>query len=404
MKHILVLGASRANLIALEEMAKYARVTAADRNPYTQESQGCVEFVTLDYGKISELVKFIGSNKFDGIYPMSDHAIIPASVAVEEFNFFGYSPKIAENFLQKSNMRKLWAQNGLSQPRFKIVHNLEEALVAADEILFPLIIKPSASGGGGRGVYKISSKDELVASYSKTVESNRYSNEVLVEEFIDGIESSLELVVLNGESRTLCISTKVKEQDYSQVATEIAYPTSYSEKILKEIDSLCTNAFFALGEKSGVAHFEVIVTKDGIPFLVEVGGRVGGGHTFHPIASHVAGVSYPKLVADLYTRSFEAVKETLKKLDSNKQCGAVYSFPITKKEGIIKNIALESISTDSVIELWKKAGDQVRGLNDSMDRLGCIVTLKESREEALSENRKIMSSILLTVEKKFIIK
>ena len=42
MKHILVLGASRANLIALEEMAKYARVTAAGPKPlYSRKSGMC---------------------------------------------------------------------------------------------------------------------------------------------------------------------------------------------------------------------------------------------------------------------------------------------------------------------------------------------------------------------------
>jgi hypothetical protein len=46
----------------------------------------------------------------------------------------------------------------------------------------------------------------------------------------------------------------------------------------------------------GTAHFEVLI-RDDVPFLLEVGGRPGGGLNFHPICELSTGFDYPSLLA-----------------------------------------------------------------------------------------------------------
>lgn len=395
MKTLLVLGASRLNLPAARAMSSVARVIAVDRKPFKDIDEPGFKTVALDFADQEALLIFARQESIDGVYPFSDHAIRPAAMLAAALGLVGLQGEVAENFLDKSKMRELWHKSGLSQPEFVVVQDLQPALQAAGEIGYPVIIKPASSGGGGRGVICVDSEQELRTYYPQAVLHNRYSDRILVEKFVAGVESSLELVVVEGHATLLAISTKEKPESKSQVATEIVYPGELSDAVVNRIRDLCTQAALALGIVSGVAHFEVITTSEGVPYLVEVGGRVGGGHTFHPIASHVSGVNYPELLACLYLGRLKEVKTTL--TDGIRSRGAVYSFPVTDMSGTIKSIGFAETGVGTLTEIWKQPGDVIAGMSSSMDRLGCVVSVAESREAAVRESRKTMSSFFMDI-------
>jgi biotin carboxylase len=396
MKTLLVLGAGRLNLPAARAMSSVARVIAVDRQPFEIIDEPRFKTVALDFSDQEALLRFAEQESVVGVYPFSDHAIRPAALLTATLGLVGLQGDVAENFLDKSRMREIWNKSGLSQPEFAVVQNLQSALQAAKEIGYPVIVKPASSGGGGRGVFRVDSERDLSETYPRSVEQNRYSDRILVEKFIVGVESSLELIVVDGQATLLAISTKEKAESKSQVATEIVYPGELSDVNIDRIRELCFNASQVLGLVSGVAHFEVITTPDGIPYLVEVGGRAGGGHTFHPIVSHVSGINYPELIACLYLRRVDDVRKILSHGIGTK--GAVYSFPVTNLSGTIKSIGILETGVGTMVELWKKPGDISSGMNSSMDRLGCVVSLAENREAAITESRRTMTSFFVQVE------
>lgn len=395
MKTILTLGAGRLNLPAARAMSSIARVIAVDRKPHESIDEPNFKTVALDFADHSALLDFAKREFIGGVYPFSDHAIRPAAVLASTLGLVGLQGEVAENFLDKVRMRNIWSSSGLSQPEYAVVQELSLALQAAKKIGYPVIVKPASSGGGGRGVFRVDSDSELEKYYPKAVQHNRYSNKILIEKFVSGVESSLELLFLEGQATLIAISTKAKPKSRSQVATEIVYPGDLSNALINKIIALCTDAARALGIVSGVTHFEVISSPDGIPFLVEVGGRVGGGHTFHPISSHVSGLNYPELVTYLYLGQFSQARAMLSQRLLAR--GAVYSFPVTNLSGTILNIGFSEVSESSLTELWKQPGELMAGMRDSMDRLGCVVSLAESREEALRLNRKVIKSFFINI-------
>ncbi len=397
MKTLLVLGVGRSNIPAIQQMSSVARVIAVDRKPFQILESSSLNTLTLDFADHEAILNLVRQQAIDGVYPFSDHAIRPAAIVTKLLRLVGLHGNVAENFLDKSKMREIWRQKGLTQPEFCIVNNVHEALEAANKIGYPVIIKPASSGGGGRGVFRVETDYELQTYFSQSIEHNRYSDKTVVEKFIHGTESSLEIVIFEGNGYLIALSTKKKPKARSQVATEISYPGELQAEIVEEIRTLCTDAAYALGIQTGVAHFEVITTTDGIPYLIEVGGRVGGGHTFHPIASHVSGINYPKLVAYLYTGCYDEVRRLLT-LGINSR-GAVYSFPVSKISGKIKSISFSNTGQNSTIELWKHAGDVVSQMSSSMDRLGCVITLAADREKAIAENSAVMSGFSLNLER-----
>lgn len=395
MKTLLLLGAGRLNLPAARAMSRVARVIAVDSKPFEAIDEPGFKTVALDFSDQAALLRFAKSELIDGVYPFSDHGIRPAAMLTAALDLVGLQGEVAENFLDKSRMRELWRRNRLSQPEFAIVQDLQPALQAANRIGYPVIIKPASSGGGGRGVFRVDSDEALSQYYPQAVEQNRYSDRILIEKFVAGVESSLELIVVEGQATLLAISTKVKPESASQVATEIVYPGELSDVVVDRIRDLCTRAAHALGIVSGVTHFEVITTAEGIPYLVEVGGRVGGGHTFHPIASHVSGINYPELLACLFLRRFDEVRQRLSHGVGTR--GAVYAFPVTERSGTIASIGFKESGVGVVAELWKQPGDAIAGMSSSMDRLGCVVSLAETRDAAVRENRKVMAGFSLTL-------
>lgn len=394
-KSLLVLGAGRLNIPAIQEMSKVVSVIALDKNPHSLINESRLKFFACDFSDQDELINFVENHEIDGVYAMNDHAIIPAENVAKKLGLKGINYATSDVLLEKSKMRKIWLNNCLSQPKFEIVKSLNDAHFAAENIGYPLIIKPSASGGAGRGVYKVNSADELNFYYPRVVTECRYSSTILVEEFVDGLECSMEIVFLNKKAHLLAISSKMKANGSSQVATEIVYPAQISKQNLSDIFSLVERAGLSLGISNGIGHFEVITNSYGVPHLVEVGGRAGGGHTFHPIVSHVSGINYPQLIAHLYTGSFNEVERLLQfEIQSN---SAVYSFPVTKRSGKIKKLGFSKRPSASCIaECWRKKGDFIDGMNSSMDRLGCLVVLSDKgTTDAIEESRCIMSEFFL---------
>ena len=376
-------------------MSKVVSIVALDKNPHCLINESQLKIFECDFSDQDKLLNFVENQEFDGVYPMNDHAIIPAANVAKKLKFGGNNFATSEALMYKSIMRKIWHENHLSQPKYEIVKSLKDAHTAAKKIGYPLIIKPSASGGAGRGVYKVNSADELNFYYPSVMTECRYSSTILVEEFVDGIECSMEIIFLNRKAHLLAISSKVKAKCSSQVATEIVYPAQISKQILPDILSLVESAGLSLGISNGIGHFEVITNSIGIPHLVEVGGRAGGGHTFHPIVSHVSGINYPQLIAHLFTGNFHEVESLLQlEIQSN---AAVYAFPVTEQSGIIKDIGFNNLPSKSCIaECWRKEGDFINGMNSSMDRLGCLVFLSDKdTSEAIEESRCIMSQFFL---------
>ena len=78
---------------------------------------------------------------------------------------------------------------------------------------------------------------------------------------------------------------------------------------------------------------------------------------------------------------------------------AVYSFPVTAKSGIIKEITFGALPKENCIaECWKKNGDFIEGFSSSMDRLGCLVLLSNKRvQNAINASREIMSQFQLEI-------
>ena len=136
---------------------------------------------------------------------------------------------------------------------------------------FPCFVKPNA-GGSSFGISKVADIDDLQTAIEKAFSE---SDEVIVEQFIDGVEITCGLYKTKDKTQIFPLTMVVSENDFfdfeakytSGKAQEIT-PAPIDETLTQEIQNISSMIYDILGCK-GFIRVDYIVNKDKI-FLLEV--------------------------------------------------------------------------------------------------------------------------------------
>jgi biotin carboxylase len=378
-KKILILGAGKFHLPIIQQLVDAGFfVLACDRDSLAPGAEFANVFRPIDISDADSVLAWARSEKIDGILPISEFGTRTAAKVANELGLPGISLDFVDCVNDKGLMRDSWKRSNLSQPDYSVVGDFETLAAAAALIGYPVVVKPTDSGGSGRGVSLAHSPDELQWSFDLAapfVKNGRY----IVEEFLDGVELTVETFTQpGGNTYILTMSDKVKAPLRTRVASSLNFPANISDEMADKVEKLVINAISSLGISLGMAHTELIVTKDG-PFLVETGARGGGGHIFHTIIEAVSSFRAP-LFAAMATCGMLIDMPKLKKR------GAVYRF-FTPPEGILSAVVnlAEARLIPGVLDIGlnKKVGDRINQLDNSLERVGYVVTSGETREDAI---------------------
>jgi biotin carboxylase len=195
----------------------------------------------------------------------------------------------------KLRTREESARAGLPTPRSQRVRSLDELFAAAEEIGFPSVVKPEF-GASAVGCVRIDSFESLPGVY-KIVRSElattdvvdlRAGNDLLLEEYLDGVEFDVELVLHDGECVFSSVSQNWPTAEPSFQETGLHCPPDHGAKPVRRLVQLCVETVKAFGFRCGVLHVEGKCTSRG-PRIVEVNARMGGGR-IHQIVKAVWGV------------------------------------------------------------------------------------------------------------------
>lgn len=151
----------------------------------------------------------------------------------------------------------------------------EKDLLRAEEIGFPLVLKPLDSAGTD-GVFVFRSSEELSRAYREVLGKKNifgaYIREVVVQEFLEGIEYVVDTVSRSGRHLVtdVCVYEKVKANGRERI-----YDTMKLVDFREDLASYFFRVLNALGIQNGPAHGEIMLTSKG-PRLVEVGARLAG--------------------------------------------------------------------------------------------------------------------------------
>ena len=164
------------------------------------------------------------------------------------------------------------------------------------ELGLPLFVKPNASGSSF-GVTKVKKQNELLPAIT---EAFKESDQVLMEEFIEGREISCGVMIAGGKEYIFPITELVCQSEffdykakYQGFSNEIT-PADLPEAIRKEVNRLTLIAYKRLNCR-GVVRIDFIV-KGETPYMIEINTIPGmSSHSIIPQQAAAMGMSLTEL-------------------------------------------------------------------------------------------------------------
>lgn len=276
-KKVLLLGASALQLAAIRKTKELGVTCIAvdyDENAVgVKEVDKFYDISTIDYKRVLETAQ---KEKVDGIFTICSDR--PMQIVAKVGATLGLNTISCEAALLATNkafMRNALFDNNVSIPKYKICKNFLDFKNAIKELGFPVIVKPS-DNSGSRGISFIDCENSYDQAYEYAKE-NSLDGVVLVEEFVNGDEVSVEAFVENGEVRIIQITDKITTGAPHFVEMGHNQPSAHPEHIVTLIEETTINAVKALKIEGGPVHAELKVAKDGVK-VIELGARLGGDY------------------------------------------------------------------------------------------------------------------------------
>lgn len=393
MKKIMILGASILQLPAIEKAIEMGyEVIAIDMNPNAVgfNVPGVVKEIisTIDTQAILEAAK---KHQINGIMTLaSDMPMQSVAVVGREMGLVGIDEDTALKATNKAFMRDALKKSGVPIPMYFRVKGIEEFKKAVEQIRmfgYKCIVKP-ADNSGSRGVDLLKENADLDLAYKYTVQYSR-GGEIVVEEFMEGAEVSVETLAIDGEVSVIQITDKLTTGAPYFVEMGHSQPSQLDKEVQEKIKKIAIAANKAIGIKNGPSHTEIKVTKEG-PKIVELGARLGGDC----ITTHLVPLSTG---VDMVEQSIKIALGEKPNLTPHWNKGSAIRYIDTRTTGTVLEIEgvdeTKNIPGVYQVSIVHGVGECIGEIKSSVDRVGFIITQAEDVQKAISIAEKSIKKI-----------
>jgi biotin carboxylase len=233
-----------------------------------------------------------GGVRPDAVLTFWETCVTVAARAAVALDLPGNPVEAVDAARSKLRTRQASERAGLPTPRSRRVRSLDELYAGAAEIGFPAVVKPEF-GASAVGCVRVDSFESLPDIYwivGKELETTdivdlRAGNDLVLEEYLDGIEFDIDLVLEEGECAFSSVSQNWPTAEPSFQETGLHCPPDHKPKAVGQLVELAVKTVQAFGFAQGVLHVEGKCTTKG-PRIVEVNARLGGGR-IHQIVEAV---------------------------------------------------------------------------------------------------------------------
>jgi hypothetical protein len=202
---------------------------------------------------------------------------VPLAEARQLLGVAGMSVEAAQNFRDKAQMKTVLRQAGLPCARHRLARSAAEAWAFAEEVGYPLVVKPPA-GAGAQATFRVDDAEGMSRALASSAPSAK--QEVLLEEFITGEEFSFDTFSLNGQplfhSLTHYRPTPLEVLRNPWIQWCVLLPREIDDPQYDDIRAVAFRALDVLGMDTGLSHMEWFRRKDGSIAISEVGARPPG--------------------------------------------------------------------------------------------------------------------------------
>ncbi|MBL4889578.1 MAG: ATP-grasp domain-containing protein [Candidatus Lindowbacteria bacterium] len=220
-------------------------------------------------------------HQLKGVLTVGTDASLTVAAIAGALGLPGIHYDAAENATHKLKMRRALQKAGVPIPEFGSAWTIDEAREVADRIGYPVVVKP-VDNMGSRGVVKVLGPSKVEDGFRHAISAST-SGEVLVEEFMEGPELSIDALVVDGEIICTGIADRIIGLPPYFIELGHTIPSRMSDEDTTRAVAAMSAAVKALQITNGAAKGDIKMTPDG-PKIGECAARLSGGwmssHTY----------------------------------------------------------------------------------------------------------------------------
>ena len=318
----------------------------------------------------------------------TDKPLVMMARIAEKYDFPFYSVETAQWSTDKYQMKQRFMEGGVPCAKGRLVKFVSEV----EDFEYPVIIKPR-DNSGSRGVKLCRSKKELEASMSEAFEVSKLDT-ILVEEFIEGLEYSIEGLHHDGKSEVIQFTEKKTTEFPYNVELGHIQPANISDDIKQQIRALVAKIGKVLHFENCPSHTELKINERGV-FIIETSPRLGGDYITSTLTPLSTGINVEDELLKI------ALGESIAPQSKFVQYSGVRFFAF--EEGRV----VKYVPNPNIVKGWPhvvdfsftlKEGDKVNRITSSLNRYGHLILRDDNRdsvEEAFDKYEKVITDVCL---------
>ena len=304
----------------------------------------------------------------------TDKPLVMMARIAEKYGFPFYSVETAKWSTDKFQMKERFELGGVPHAQGRLISKAEEA----EGLVFPVIVKPR-DNSGSRGVKLCRNQEELKISIDEALENSKLDS-VLVEEFIEGPEYSIEGLHHDGKSEVIQFTEKKTTEFPYNVELGHIQPANISDENKQKIREIIAKIGKALSFVNCPSHTELKINERGI-FVIETSPRLGGDYITSTLTPLSTGVNLEDELLKI------SLGETINPQPKSVQYSGVRFFSF--EEGCV----IKHVPNEKFVKSWPhvvdfsfnlKEGAKVNRITSSLNRYGHL-TLTAGNRDAIEE-------------------
>ncbi len=388
-KAIVILGAGIMQIPAIESAKRKGYMTIVfDGNCKAQGAASSDHFENIDLKNrdalLEKCLSYRKEYEIAGVFTAgTDFSYIVAWLSTQ-LGLKSISYETSIKATDKSLMRQAFLSCNVPSPAWLITENRNIDEVLVRKLGFPLVVKPVDSMGA-RGTVRVDDSLQLGEAFDSAYIHSR-TGKVIIEQFIEGPEYSLDAVIKDGKISVCGIADRHIFFPPYFVEMGHTMPAVLTKEASENIAKVFCDGIKAIGIDNGSAKGDIKYSRKGA-VVGEIAARLSGGY--------MSGWTFP------YSTGFSVIDAAIDIAVGNDPGAVDYSYINTAAErafisipGIVDSVFIPEIIQKSISNRNKdtvlkelfinvKPGNVVNFPKNNVEKCGSVIAVHRDREKAV---------------------
>ena len=317
----------------------------------------------------------------------TDVAVRSLGYVCEKLGLPGIDYACARLCTNKVAMKQALRAAGVRTPAFQEVESESQALQAARQLGFPVMVK-CVDKSGSRGIMRADQEDQVARAYqyARAASAAPY---VLVEHCLAGPELGVDGFI-SADQEVLWLHDKIAFfNGAANVGVGHVIPPQITSAQRQDVLQQAHQALQALKINNSFFDMDIILAREGAS-IIEVGARMGAN-------------CIPEMISGAY--GFDCYEQILRcalgqppQLQQQLQHACAVQLLRAPQDGILNQLALRRPLVGVEVQFDYGPGDAVRQFSIGPDRIGHLVAVAETGAAALQKVQEAQEELLLVYE------